>query len=96
VREFLWEHPELRIVDVTQAEGGTAGSGHGYFRESPWVSSDILTTLLYDLTPSEGGLVLQPNSPVWTFPDDYIDRLRRALIKEKCPASRQPRASHAL
>jgi len=82
VREFLREHPELRIVDVTHAEGGTAGSGHGYFRESPWVSSDILTTLLYNLTPSERGLVQAPDSPVWTFPDDYIDRLRRALVKE--------------
>ena len=82
LREFLDEHPELRIIDVTHAEAGTAGSGHGYFRESPWVSSDILATLLYDLTPSERGLVLEPNSPVWTFPGDYIERLRRALVRE--------------
>jgi len=41
-----------------------------------------LTTLLYNLTPSERGLVQAPDSPVWTFPDDYIDRLRRALVKE--------------
>jgi esterase/lipase superfamily enzyme len=82
VKAFLREHPELRIVDVTRAEGGTAGSGHGYFRESPWVSSDILTTLLYDLAPSERGLVPEQDSPVWTFPEDYIARLRRALVKE--------------
>lgn len=82
VKAFLREHPELRIIDVTRAEGGTAGSGHGYFRESPWVSSDILTTLLYNLAPSERGLVLEPDSPIWAFPDDYIDRLRRALGKE--------------
>ncbi|WP_295884573.1 alpha/beta hydrolase [uncultured Thiohalocapsa sp.] len=82
VKAFLREHPELRIIDVTRAEGGTAGSGHGYFRESPWVSSDILTTLLYNLAPSERGLVLEPDSPIWTFPGDYIDRLRRALGKE--------------
>jgi hypothetical protein len=80
VKDFLRQHPELRIIDVTDAEAGTAGSGHGYFRESPWVSSDILMTLLYDLDPSERGLVLEPNSPVWTFPDDYIDRLRRSLV----------------
>jgi esterase/lipase superfamily enzyme len=82
VRAFLSEHPELRIVDVTRAEGGTTGSGHGYFRESPWVSSDILTTLLYDLAPSERGLVPAQDSPIWTFPEDYIARLRRALVKE--------------
>ncbi|MFL7795263.1 MAG: alpha/beta hydrolase [Anaerolineae bacterium] len=82
VKDFFEQHPQLRIVDVTQAEAGTAGSGHSYFRESPWVSSDILVTLLYDLAPSERGLVLEHNSPVWTFPDDYIDRLRGALVKE--------------
>jgi esterase/lipase superfamily enzyme len=79
VQDFLRQHPELRIVDVTDAEAGTAGSGHSYFRESPWVSSDILTTLMYDLDPSERGLVKKPNSPVWTFPTDYINRLRRSL-----------------
>jgi hypothetical protein len=79
VQDFLRQHPELRIVDVTDAEAGTAGSGHSYFRESPWVSSDILTTLMYDLDPSERGLVQKPNSPVWTFPTDYINRLRRSL-----------------
>jgi hypothetical protein len=82
VQDFLRQNPKLRIIDVTDAEAGTAGSGHSYFRESPWVSSDILMTLLYDLSPSERGLVPQPNSPVWTFPDDYIDRLRRSLIRE--------------
>jgi esterase/lipase superfamily enzyme len=79
VKEFFEQNPQLVVVDVTDAEAGTAGSGHGYFRESPWVSSDILTTLLYDLPPSERGLALKPNSAVWTFPDDYIGRLRRAL-----------------
>lgn len=82
VKDFLRRHPELRIVDVTDAEAGAAASGHSYFRESPWVSSDMLMTILYDLDPSEHGLVLEPNSPVWTFPDDYIDRLRRSLVEE--------------
>jgi esterase/lipase superfamily enzyme len=81
IKEFLGQHPELSIVDVTQAEAGTAGSGHSYFRDSPWVSSDILVTLLYDLAPSDRGLVRKPGSPVWTFPGDYIARLRQALMK---------------
>jgi len=85
VKEFFERHPQLVVVDVTDAEAGTAGSGHGYFRESPWVSSDILATLLYDLPPSDRGLVRKPNSPVWTFPSDYISRLRRALITENTP-----------
>ncbi|MCG6941709.1 MAG: alpha/beta hydrolase [Thiohalocapsa sp.] len=79
---FLEQHREPRIVDVTQVEAGTVGSGHSYFRDSPWVSSDILMTLLYDLAPADRGLVLKPNSPVWTFPGDYVTRLRRALAND--------------
>jgi hypothetical protein len=82
VREFFDQHPELRVIDVSAAEAGTAGSGHAYFRESPWVSSDILVTLLYDLPPAERGLVRKPGSPIWSFPADYIGRLRRALLAQ--------------
>jgi esterase/lipase superfamily enzyme len=82
IRDFFERQPKLRVIDVSEAEAGTAGSGHSYFRESPWVSSDILATLLYDLTPAQRGLARKPNSPVWTFPGDYINRLRRALVSE--------------
>ena len=76
---FFEEHPQLRIIDVTDAEDGTEGSGHSYLRGSPWVSSDMLMTLMYDLDPAERGLVLREDAPVWTFPPDYIARLRAAL-----------------
>jgi len=82
LREFFDQHPEVRIIDVSAAEAGTAGSGHAYFRESRWVSSDILVTLLYDLPPAERGLVRKPGSPIWSFPGDYIGRLRRALLAQ--------------
>ena len=52
------------------------GNGHGYFRQSPWASSDILATLAYDLQPADRGLVRATDSPIWTFPTDYIERLR--------------------
>ena len=39
-------------------------------------------TLAYDLSPDERGLVRNDEGlPVWTFPPDYIDRLRDALIE---------------
>jgi esterase/lipase superfamily enzyme len=80
-KAFLRQNPKLRVIDVSNAESGTAGSGHGYLRGSPWVSSDVLLTLLYDLEPEKRGLVRVPDSPVWVFPDDYIARLRRALME---------------
>lgn len=89
---FLRSHPRLRVIDVSNAEGAVSGSGHGYLRESPWVSSDLVLTLRYGLTPQERGLVLDPSSPIWTFPDDYLDRaavaLDRAALASRKDASR--------
>jgi len=76
---FLSSHPGLRVIDVSNAEGAVSGSGHGYLRESPWVSSDVVLSLRYDLAPQERGLVRAPGSPVWTFPDDYLERAGVAL-----------------
>lgn len=78
-RRFLSSHPRLRVIDVSNAEGAVSGSGHGYLRESPWVSSDVVLSLRYDLAPDERGLLLDPGSPVWTFPDDYLERAGAAL-----------------
>ena len=73
------QEAELSIINVTGAEGSADGNGHGYFRNSPWASSDILMTLMYGLGPSERGLVQAGESKIWTFPPDYIERLRKAL-----------------
>lgn len=72
---------DISLINVTEASQATAGNGHGYFRSSPWASSDILATLAYDLGPKQRGLVREGDSPVWSFPPDYIDRLRSAIIK---------------
>ena len=88
--ETKWfkEHPELRLIDVSHAEGGTDHGGHSYFRTSPWVSSDILMTLMYNLSPAERGLVQPEDLPLWDFPDDYVERLRKSLV-EVNPALRK-------
>jgi len=71
---------DLVLIDVTDAEDAGARSGHSYFRESPWVSSDILATLATGLGPAERGLKrARPDLPVWSYPPDFIPRLERAL-----------------
>jgi len=77
--EFFRETDKLRLIDVSDAEGSKTGNGHAYFRSSPWVSSDILMTLLYDLAPAERGLVWDDALPLWTFPADYNQRMLDAL-----------------
>lgn len=76
---FLRAHPSLELIDVTGAAGSTAGNGHGYFRDSPYVSSDILTLLAFNLDPQQRGLEKGEDQLVWTFSSDYLTRtVRRA------------------
>jgi len=79
--KFLTKTPELSVINVTDAEGATNENGHRYFRKSPWASSDILMTLRHNLSPAERGLIRTEDNPVWSFPADYISRLRKAIAK---------------
>jgi len=88
--KYLRKTPTLRFIDVTDAAGATTGNGHAYFRKSPWASSDILMTLMFDLQPNERGLVQDPETLIWTFPDDYIQRLRNALLETRPDANKEP------
>ena len=77
--ELLLQLEDLHFIDVTDAEGAMSGNGHAYFRKSPWASSDILVTLMYDLSPEGRGLTRAQGQPVWTFPPDYITTLKSIL-----------------
>ncbi|KPK36709.1 MAG: hypothetical protein AMK70_01350 [Nitrospira bacterium SG8_35_1] len=85
IADWLWKTDDLIFIDVSDAEKATTGNGHAYFRKSPWVSSDILSTLMYDLSPGERGLSHTEEWPIWKFPPDYITRLTDKLI-ERNPA----------
>ena len=80
--DFVEERPNFMVIDVTDAAGSMSGNGHSYFRSSPWVSSDILMNLYFNLSPAERGLVQREDSPVWTFPPTYIENLTEALAKK--------------
>jgi esterase/lipase superfamily enzyme len=83
--ELLWETDDLFLIDVSNAEKAATGNGHAYFRNSPWVSSDILSTLMYDLPPQDRGLYHTKDWPIWQFPPDYITKLTEKLV-ERNPA----------
>ncbi|MFW2368995.1 MAG: hypothetical protein ACN4GW_21480 [Desulforhopalus sp.] len=81
-RKALVEYADqISLINVTPAEGADSDHGHGYFRNSPWVSSDILMMLHYGLTPKERGLVDEEGLPMYTFPADFIYRLWTAIEK---------------
>ncbi len=77
--DFITSSGKLDFINVSGLEGTKEESGHGYFRSSPWVSSDVLANLGLDMTPGERGLVRWNNQIFWSFPEDYIERLRLAL-----------------
>lgn len=57
-------------------------TSHTFWYEDPWVSSDVLVSLLYHLAPDVRGLEAGqgPVGPqYWTFPPDYPDRLAKVL-----------------
>jgi esterase/lipase superfamily enzyme len=82
IANWLWETEEIVFIDVTNAEKSSTGNGHAYFRKSPWVSSDILSTLMYDLSPQERSLTRTREWPIWQFPPDYITTLAERLAKQ--------------
>jgi len=83
VNQFVRDAPYLHLIDVTGVEGTTSGHGHAYFRQSPWISSDILMALLYDLDPEGRGLSHSAEYPVWQFPENYIQKLKLTLRKQR-------------
>jgi len=78
--QYLKDHPHVVIVDVSNAEAARAGNGHGYLRNSPWVTSDLLMALAYAPKPQDRGLALKKAGiPLWTFPENYTEGLGKAL-----------------
>ena len=69
----------ISYIDVSAAPDISAGNGHGYFRGSPWVSSDLMVKLMYRLQPEVRGLVRDPKTGILTVPADYDQRLKSAL-----------------
>lgn len=80
-RAFLRRSDDLALVSVESAPGFDQGNGHSYFRDSPWVSSDLLATLRYKISPVERGLEQDRETGVWRFPPDYLAALEAAVAR---------------
>jgi esterase/lipase superfamily enzyme len=86
-KKALFKLNKLALVSIKEAKGAAKGNGHGYFRKSPWVSSDIVLNFMYGRPPDERGLVRAEGDPFWHFPDDYVERLKKLYGKEKMKAN---------
>jgi len=78
--EYLWNNDDLIMIDATHAKDAAIGNGHGYFHNSPWVSSDILMTLKYGFLPKKRGLKRSKKLPVWSFSNSSTSHLKINLL----------------
>lgn len=61
---------------------GLSNWSHTFWYEDPWVSSDVLITLLHHLNPADRGLEAGDTSfgaHYWTFTPDYPERLTAVI-----------------
>lgn len=79
LREFISHNDKIKLIDVSNAEQISSKNGHFYFMESPWVSSDILFSLLTGIGPEDRGLLPHPDLPLWVFPPDYVEKSKELL-----------------
>jgi esterase/lipase superfamily enzyme len=77
--QFLHEHDNVQLIDVAGAEKDHGSwLGHSYFRDDPWVSSDVLMILRHGAMPQDRGLVRVGDNPIWQFAPDYPQRATEA------------------
>jgi esterase/lipase superfamily enzyme len=89
--ETLASNTRLVGIDVAGVYGAhelTGIRGHGYWIANPRVSTDVLLSMIYPFDPAWRGLSHSPGVGMWTFPDDYPQRVG-AAVYEAAPALRR-------
>ena len=91
----------LEIVQVSpETMPELPASSHTFWYDDPWVSGDVLVTLLFHLTPDERRLEPRTSPSAaryWTFPSDYparvptiVDLLRERLVGAQSAPGAEP------
>jgi esterase/lipase superfamily enzyme len=94
--ETLATNERLVGIDVTGVYGAhetTGMRGHGYWFANQRVSTDVLLSMIYPFSPAWRGLVHGPGKSMWTFPDDYPQRVGDAVYEAAPHLRREPEAS---
>jgi esterase/lipase superfamily enzyme len=80
-REEIGKMKRIEIVDVSRGaeERGFDITGHRYWFNHPWASSDVLLAIRTDLSAEERGLVSGGQPLLWVMPADYPQRLKEIL-----------------
>ena len=79
--KIILRKDRLEVVDVSGDSGhrGFDITGHHYWFNHPWASTDVLLAIRTDLEPEERGLEKGDSPVLWYLPADYPQRLNEAL-----------------
>lgn len=74
---LLKDHPRLHVIDCSweKEKRGFDISGHRYWYQHPWVSSDLMLSLLTTASPTERGLSPGTTPGHYYFAPDYGKRI---------------------
>jgi esterase/lipase superfamily enzyme len=80
-KALIVSQERLEVVDVSlgREDRGFDITGHRYWFNHPWASSDVLLAIRTDFTPIERGLVQGDDPMVWIMSPDYPQRLAESL-----------------
>ena len=80
-QKMLESLERLEVIDVSlkSEKRGFDITGHRYWFNHPWASSDVLLAIRTDLEPAERGLERGQSPGLWYMPEDYPQRLKKAL-----------------
>jgi len=95
--ETLANNDRLVSIDVTDVEGAhelTGMRGHGYWVANQRVSSDVLLSMIYPFDAAWRGLVHGPGLGLWTFPEDYPQRVGDAVYQAAPQLRRDANSVH--
>ncbi len=80
--DFLESLDRLEIVNVSfgREDRGFDITGHRYWFNHPWASTDVVLAIRSDFTPQERGLQMSEDSDVlWYMPYDYPQRVVKSF-----------------
>jgi esterase/lipase superfamily enzyme len=84
--EEMVNSERMNIVDLSRTEIEDFKFSHGAWYENPWVSTDVLVSILDGLPPAERGLKSYSsdlNYEIWYFPENYVENLTSQLLARR-------------
>ncbi|MEE4243483.1 MAG: alpha/beta hydrolase [Desulfopila sp.] len=72
----------LNIIDIQGSTALEAGKSHSFWYSHPWVSTDLLMLMLFNLPPDQRGLTrhtVENDLVIYRFPENYEEKIEEQI-----------------